>query len=184
MITVPGKINIRTISGRFGDFNVGTLECSIGSFSVKDPAIDEFSEGVYTGSFVIESIKPDSYVASGRMVVEVRARLKGIMLDDELSLPSEPESYEQDPLEQECQSVKDVQAPAASAKVDSKAETSNLTPAADENDGGCLFGVLWPLGSVVRLDSTIERLRLRQQKKFLQDNGYSFRVAQQHWVKD
>ena len=183
MITVPGKINIRTISGRFGDFNVGTLECSIGSFSVKDPAIDEFSEGVYTGSFVIESIKPDSYVASGRMVVEVRARLKGIMLDDELSSPSEPESYEQDPLEQECQFKNDVQAPAVPAAVETKAETSSPTTA-DEDDGSHLFGVLWPLGNVVRLDSTIDRLRLRQQKKFLQDNGYGFRVAHQHWIKD
>lgn len=183
MITVPGKINIRTISGRFGDFNVGTLECSIGSFSVKDPAIDEFSEGVYTGSFVIESIKPDSYVASGRMVVEVRARLKGIMLDDELSSPSEPESYEQDPLEQECQFKNDVKAPAVAPATVEPTEEASVSTAMDQ-DGGNLFGVLWPLGNVVRLDSTIERLRLRQQKKFLQDNGYSFRVAQQHWVKD
>lgn len=183
MITVLGKINIRTITGRFGDFNVGTLECSIGSFSVKDPAIDEFSEGVYAGSFVIESIKPDSYVASGRVVVEVRARLKGIMLDDEISSPSEPESYEQDPVEKECQPIVDTLTQPVPVDVSTGSEASNVV-AVEDNDGGNLFGVLWPLGNVVRLDSTIDRLRLRQQKKFLQDNGYSFRVAQQHWIKD
>ncbi len=62
MISVPGKINIRSIPGRYGSFNVGTLEGSIGSFTVKDSSIEGFEQGVYEGDFVIEKIKPYSKI--------------------------------------------------------------------------------------------------------------------------
>ncbi len=181
MISVPGTIKIRSVEGRFGSFNVATLDCSIGSFTVKDASIEEFDQGVYTGDFVIEKIKPQSYISNGRMVVEVRAILSAIMLSrDSVHQPcDEFESLEQDPME-------------AEAGVDEGPEPE-LTPAPDEvevevvddelDEAARLFGILWPLGNVIKLDPTINRALFRQQKDYLKNAGFRFVAADQHWLR-
>jgi hypothetical protein len=179
MISVPGKINIRTITGRLGAFNVGTLDCSIGSFTVKDPTIDEFEEGIYEGDFVIEKIKPNSYFSGGRMVVEVRATLSAIMISkNAIPAPAEPESLEQDPLLEDCNN--NDFAPEAPApiplEIDSEGEVEE---AALIN----LFGAIWPLGSVVKLDPVVGRALLRQQVDYLKQSGYKYNASNQVWKK-
>lgn len=182
MISVPGTINIRSIEGRFGSFNVGTLECSIGSFTVKDSSIEEFDEGSYTGDFVIEKIKPNSYFHSGRMVVEVRAFLSAIMLKrDAPPQPVLAESFEQDPLEEDM----------ADLPVGHHAGSGNSAhfiedaPVLDEDSAlQSLFGFLYPLGNCVKLDPTINRALFRQQKDHLKANGYRFVASEQHWIKE
>ena len=228
MISVPGTINIAERHGRFGTFNVGTLECSIGSFTVKDSSIEEFDPGIYHGDFVIEKIKPLSYLAGSRLVVEVRATLSAILLSgDAEPLPSHYESLERDPIEEDAEPSsfdapisppgartrssyrprQSRQSPQPSQRVapnsqefvpqtehggevpfygDSPAydanahsfESSFLPEAAD------LFGVLWPIGRVVKLDPTIDRGLFRQQKDYLKNNGYRFSATEQNWVKE
>lgn len=179
MISVPGKINIRTITGRLGAFNVGTLDCSIGSFTVKDPTIDEFEEGIYEGDFVIEKIKPNSYFSGGRMVVEVRATLSAIMIArNTIPAPAAPESLEQDPLLEDCinnQSFSEAPAPIP-FEIDSEGEV-------EESALINLFGAIWPLGSVVKLDPVVGRALLRQQVDYLKQSGYKYNASNQVWKK-
>ena len=70
MITMPGQLAIRTIHGRNGDFNVGRLATSIGEFVVKTADLDQYPEGKYEGDFIITEIRPSTYNANGRMVIE------------------------------------------------------------------------------------------------------------------
>lgn len=182
MISVPGTINIRSIPGRFGCFNVGTLDCSIGSFTVKDSSIEEFDEGSYSGDFVIEKIKPNSYFSSGRMVVEVRAFLSAIMLKRDASpQPVQFENFEQDPIEEDM-----VDLPVDHFAGDAiPAVLVGEAPILDEEgELANLFGFLYPLGNCVKLDPTINRALFRQQKDHLKANGYRFIASEQHWVKE
>jgi len=52
---------------------------------------------------------------------------------------------------------------------------------ADEDGDAALFGVLWPLGDVVKLDATVDRRVLRQQRDRLGDLGYEFAPLSQDW---
>ena len=179
MISVPGTIQIRCISGRFGNFNTGTLKCSLGTFSVKDASIEEFDEGSYSGDFLIEEIKPGSYTtSSGGLVIEVRATLNKIILHKGvLPEPVEPQQFEQDPIEEVIHSnispaAPELMSPLTNVAVDSPEE------------GEALFQYLWPLGKVVKLDSTINRALLRKQISYLNLNGYEFVASEQRWVKE
>lgn len=179
MISVPGKINIRTINGRLGSFNVGTLDCSLGSFTVKDPTIDEFEEGNYEGDFVIEKIKPNVYFSGGRMVVEVRATLSAIMISKHaIPAPAAHESLEQDPLLEDCinnEPLSDAPAPIP-FEIDANGDV-------DEAAFFKLFGALWPLGSVVKLDPVVGRAVLRQQCDYLKQSGYKYDAPNLTWKK-
>ncbi len=178
MISVPGKINIRSVPGRFGSFNVGTLDCSIGSFTVKDATIEEFEEGVYEGDFVIEKIKPNSYFSSGRMVGEVRATLSAIVIAKHAGpSPVQHESLEQDPLVEDFNQVFSSLEPEPMPLP----IPYPLDPQGDADEEGFLFS--GPLGSVVKLDPTIDRGLFRQQKEYLKSVGYKFDAGNQTWKK-
>ena len=89
MITMPGQLAIKTIHGRLGDFNVGRLATSIGEFVVKNPELDQYDEGKYEGDFIITEIRPSTYNANGRMVIEIRAHLGGMSLSNIDALSSD-----------------------------------------------------------------------------------------------
>ncbi len=178
MISVPGTINIRTVHGRFGAFNTATLECSIGTFTVKDSSIEEYDEGSYVGNFVIENIRPHSYFTAGRVAVEVRAKLNAIILSKNVEpQPVAPENFEQDPIEEDF----------AQGSYDGPShETLSSVEALELGDDAFaekLFGILYPLGNVIKLDATINRTVFRQQREYLKDMGYHFVASEQHWVK-
>ena len=193
MITVPGQLAIRTISGRNGDFNVGRLSTSIGEFVIKDALLDQYNEGKYRGDFAITEIRPSYYTNGGRLVVEIRAKLDSMTLDDVANLTSEEadklSTTETDPIDEE---------PTASAKTSSRTlgrarpapndETpfgmgKSKQPAAMSQDDVDeeLFGTIWPLGSSVRLDTTVDRKQLRQQCARLGELGYVHDFKQQTW---
>lgn len=44
-----------------------------------------------------------------------------------------------------------------------------------------LFGVLWPLGAIVKLDATVDRRVLREQSARLNALGYEFAPLSQDW---
>jgi len=203
MITIPGQLAIRTISGRNGDFNVGRLATSIGEFVIKDALLDQYHEGKYRGDFVIAEIRPSYYSTGGRLVVEIRAKLDSMTLDDLDHLTAEEtatfSSTELDPLEEE-RSQTPPPEPARKAKAPTPARSTPKPPAGptaeaplgmsdakpapttDAASGDAdLFGTVWPLGETVKLDTTVDRQRLRAQCARLGALGYSLDFRQQVW---
>ncbi|WP_437610065.1 DUF3275 family protein [Erwinia sp. V71] len=198
MITLPGQLAIKTIHGRNGDFNVGRLSTSIGEFVIKNAELDQYDEGKYDGDFVIAEIRPSTYNTSGRMVIEIRAHLGGMTLSniDRLSKDEAQRlsPQEVDPIDEE------VQAPAAAARppartkarstrdplVDttpfgSEPATASPSDASAEDEDAALFGMLWPLSETVKLDATVDRRVLRQQRDRLDAMGYRFEPISQDW---
>ncbi|MGR0116436.1 DUF3275 family protein [Ralstonia pseudosolanacearum] len=197
MINLPGQLAIKTIHGRNGDFNVGRLATSIGEFVVKNAELDQYAEGKYQGDFAIAEIRPSTYNANGRMVIEIRALLGGMTLStiDTLSRDEARRLSPQeiDPIDEEAQAPAPTP-PKAEAKRKSRgprnplvdttpfgeASTTTSSPASDADDAA-LFGALWPLGKIVRLDATVDRRVLRQQRDRLDELGYGFAPLTQDW---
>ncbi len=199
MITVPGQLAIKTIHGRNGDFNVGRLATSIGEFVIKNAELDQYAEGKYDGDFIITEIRPSTYSTSGRMVIEIRAHLGGMTLSsiDPLSRDDARRlsPQEVDPIDEEAQASVPIAAPAPAKAKGRKTRDPlvDTTPfgtedaakpspkASAEEDDTALFGALWPLGDIVKLDSTVDRRVLRQQRDRLGVLGYSFAPLSQDW---
>ena len=198
MITIPGQLAIKTIHGRNGDFNVGRLATSIGEFVVKNAELDQYREGKYDGDFVIVEIRPSTYNANGRMVIEIRAHLGGMTLSNIDALSRDEarrlSPQEVDPIDEETQApAPDTTKATAKSKsrssrdplVDTTPFGSEPTAASSgssaEADDAALFGTLWPLGDVVKLDATVDRRILRQQRDRLGVLGYEFAPLSQDW---
>ncbi|MCD5997061.1 DUF3275 family protein [Pseudomonas sp. CDFA 602] len=198
MINLPGYLAIRTINGRNGEFNVGRLSTSIGEFVIKDALLDQYHEGKYRGDFVITEIRPSYYTNGGRLVVEVRARLDSMSLDDVANLSADEaerlSNNETDPLDEEASGGSSstrprpaIQTtPRRSVSADSDApfgmmgsepEKQVSTLEADAE----LFGTIWPIGRSVKLDTTVDRKRLRQQCFRLGELGYELDFKLQIW---
>lgn len=194
MITLSGQLAIRTIHGRNGDFNVGRLATSIGEFVIKNAELDQYREGKYDGEFVITEIRPSTYNTSGRMVIEIRAHLGGMTLSsiDPLSSAEAQQlsPQEVDPIDEETQAP----APTASASAETVEDSEASNPLIDTTPFGstvpdtaateadaALFGALWPLGNAVKLDATVDRRLLRQQRDRLGEMGYEFAPLSQDW---
>ncbi len=198
MITLPGQLAIKTIHGRNGDFNVGRLSTSIGEFVVKNAELDQYAEGKYEGDFIIAEIRPSTYNANGRMVIEIRALLGGMTLSNIDALSRDEarrlSPQEVDPIDEEAQAPARA-APQAKPKAKPRSPRDPLvdtTPfgsepaaaspeASAEADDAALFGALWPLGDVVKLDATVDRRVLRQQRDRLGALGYEFAPLSQDW---
>jgi hypothetical protein len=207
MITIPGQLAIKTIHGRNGDFNVGRLATSIGEFVVKNAELDQYAEGKYEGDFSIAEIRPSTYTANGRMVIEIRALLGGMTLSaiDALSRDdaSRLSAQEVDPIDEEAQAPAPTPttAPKAAGRKKARgardslvdttpfgsepaapsAEASAHAHDAEDADDAALFGPLWPLSDPVKLDATVDRRVLRQQRDRLGDLGYEFAPLTQDW---
>ena len=204
MITIPGQLAIKTIHGRNGDFNVGRLATSIGEFVVKNAELDQYAEGKYEGDFAIAEIRPSTYTANGRMVIEIRALLGGMTLSNIDALSRDDarrlSPQEVDPIDEEAQTATPTPTTAPKAAGRKKARSSrdplvDTTPFgsdpaaasaeasahADDGDDAALFGALWPLGDIVKLDATVDRRVLRQQRDRLGDLGYEFAPLSQDW---
>jgi hypothetical protein len=184
MLKLSGTLAIRTIQGTRGAFNVGRLLTEIGEFAVKDSLIEEYDEGRYKGTFGIIAITPSTYFAGGRTVVEVRARLGSIALEDIAALAGDDRSPmpEPDPIESEPMTP----STSAEATTDEAAATETTeAPASEPLDGAdalpALFGTLWPLEARVKLDPTVDRSRFRAQRDKLKELGYRFQPVGQVW---
>jgi hypothetical protein len=192
MITLTGQLSIKTIHGRNGDFNVGRLATNLGEFVIKNAGLDQYEEGKYDGDFVIKKIEPASYVAGGRMVIEIRADLSGMTLSGIDNLPGEEASkltlQEVDPVDEES-APPAAQPPApARGKHDPRDPLVDTTPFGEEPaplspdaEDAALFGHLWPLGDVVQIDATVGRLILRAQRDRLKALGYDIDPLSQDW---
>ncbi|MBL5862098.1 DUF3275 family protein [Serratia fonticola] len=192
MITIPGQLSIKTIHGRNGDFNVGRLATNIGEFVIKNAELEQYSEGKYLGDFIITEIRPSTYNTSGRMVIEIRAHLGGMAIESIDNLSKEEASQlstqEVDPLDEETPvSVPQSPVDLSTEKIDPLTDTTPFgiqtpqTLAKEEQDDATLFSSLWPLGEIVKLDATVSRRLLRQQRDRLDALGYTFKALSQDW---
>ncbi|CAB5670452.1 Protein of uncharacterised function (DUF3275) [Delftia tsuruhatensis] len=210
-IVVPGQLTLRTIRGKNGPFTVGRLTTHLGVFEVKDPELEQYPEGKYEGEFIVRYIFPKSYPVGGGMRFEIRASLDGMTLYgiDKLSR-DEAGSFttqEVDPLDEEL-ATPPAATPAKPAKpakatkpakpapvqasadplvdttpfgVDAPPPAAVAAPGNPEEGDAALFGVLWPLGESVKLDSTIDRRALRAQIARLGELGYALNFKMQEW---
>lgn len=198
---VPGQLTLRTIQGRNGPFTVGRLTTHLGVFEVKDAELEQYPEGKYDGEFVIRYIYPKAYPTGGGMRFEIRASLEGMTLSgiDKLSR-TEARSFvaqDIDPLDEEL-GTQAVTTPSATpqpalgqALADPLIDTTPFGVAASsasvdasgvpDNNEAALFGLLWPLGESVKLDSTIDRRTLRAQIARLGALGYALDFKSQQW---
>lgn len=203
MITLPGQLAIKAIHGRNGDFNVGRLSTSIGEFVTKNAELDQYREGKYEGEFAIVEIRSSMYYTSrGTMIIEMRAELGGMTLSN-LDPLTQDDAHrltpqEVDPIDEEAakpQALRPASAPATVIEtppaLDPLIDTTpfgqgspTVVTAAPEDTSDAdatLFGPVWPLGSTVKLDSTLDRRRLRQQRDRLDALGYAFDYTTQNW---
>lgn len=198
MISITGQLAIRTISGRLGLFNVGRLATSIGEFTIKDALLDQYQEGKYRGDFAIKQIRPSYYSHGGRLVVEIRAELEGMTLEDVTGLSREDEELLStnvpDPLEEDGSPATHSSSRRQLAAGPRRAQTSALAsdepfgmdppaPPIPDSDDAELFGTVWPLSETVRLDTTVDRQRLRAQCMRLDQLGFTMDFKTQTWTK-
>lgn len=197
MITLPGHLAIRTISGRHGDFNVGRLSTSIGEFVIKDALLEQHTEGKYRGDFAIIEIRPSYYTTGGRLVVEIRARLDSMTLEEVETLSAADnasiDAQTPDPVDEAPTAAREPQKPArpkpAPPVLDDDAPFGMPTPkrtqiAATDVGDADLFGAVWPLGDTVKLDPTVDRQQLRTQCRRLEELGYVLDFKLQTWNRN
>ncbi|ECG4949212.1 DUF3275 family protein [Salmonella enterica] len=198
-VIVTGKLVVRTINGRNGAFNVGLLETAIGSFSVKDRELEQYSAGTYEGQFVIGRIFMHSWSYGANSGSEIRVRLDALNIASNNELTPDDERKllppVNDPLEEEIpvkpeteQPVSQKTKPVPTVKTPEKAGAKRPqftvpTPAEMESGDQKLFGPLWPLGNIVKLDATAPRQLLREQTARLTQLGYDFVAQEQHFIK-
>ncbi|WP_392562276.1 DUF3275 family protein [Orbus sturtevantii] len=201
MISLPGTLIITQINGKYGAFNKAKLTTSIGSFTIKDKRIEQYEEGKYEGTFVIVEIKPYSYMYQNRASFEILARLNemelngnALLTDEDISLTTlsehDPASDEQRSFDHNnCHAKKDTVINESdaddipSSPVNTQGTVNAVSSSAIDVSDEELFGVLWPLGDEVRLDSTEDRLKLRNQTARLKSLNYQFDYKTQIWTK-
>jgi len=101
MIRIEGKLLVKQIrASRNGPFCIADLVTELGEFKVKDPLLDQFSEGEYQGTFWISQIYLHAYVSYGKAVTEIRARLDDVQVETEGRLTRRSEPPEPDPIDE------------------------------------------------------------------------------------
>lgn len=194
MVQIPGILTVKTVTGRYGDFNVATLECDLGHFSVRDAILDEYNEGRYEGTFGIKRIYASSYNARHRLVIETRAELNGIWLQDyqEGHVPNES-PMEEDPLALERKAQQQLNQERESLQ-NAIPSPSPQPPEEDRESDALaqLFGELWPLpskvGDALKLNPEIGREKMRQQLNYIRrlvngDPVWKFEPRAQSWIR-
>ncbi len=184
MKNVNGRMTVNTIDGRFGQFNIATLYCDIGDFVVRYSSLDEFNAGTYEGEFFISKIDLRTRDFGVGKIIEPIAYLDGLNLfDADEGCTEEIAEAIIDPLIEEEESL------------ETKDEIVTVLPAmnqgdefsSDSNDTDIefkqLFGELWPLEEMLKLDPTVGRAIFRDQRDYLKLNGYVFNPKDQSWIK-
>lgn len=102
MIRIDGaQLRVKRIrQSRNGAFCVADLSTDIGEFKVKDPLLDQFDEGEYQATVWISEIYLSQYVAFGKGVTEIRARLHDLQVQAQGALRRGEEQGEPDPIDE------------------------------------------------------------------------------------
>ena len=213
MIRIDGaQLRVKRIrQSRNGAFCVADLSTDIGEFKVKDPLLDQFDEGEYQATVWISEIYLAQYVAFGKGVTEIRARLHDLQVQAQGALGRGEEQVEPDPIDER----EPVRAAPASPtapqpkrkkseawerfnkKKPSEASGENSPDADNKRQAEHEPAVAQGLSALfdaelaqaiqnrapVKLDPTVERSLLRRQAAELgQSLGYRFDPKQQTWL--
>ena len=185
-IRINGTLVIKEIKGANGKFCVGDLTTPIGEFKVKEPILDQFSEGRYEGEFLVENFYLSSYIWRGKSTTDIRAKVMEIFLDtvDEGKIEDVP--TEPDPIATESTAAanqagpSDIPVPAALVQ-----EHENQDPVFQELlelFGADLADLVW-VSKDVKLDPTVDRAVFRSQRDRLKEMGYVFDAKSQGWSR-
>ncbi|MBK8688715.1 MAG: DUF3275 family protein [Betaproteobacteria bacterium] len=160
-----------------------------GRVRIKDPLLDQFEEGKYQGRFLISNISPSSYFFGGKVVIEVRAWLADIFLDQADEGPAESTPVEPDPVDEPVVVGLAVRAPVASSSAPS--EPVALPPIelecvtdAEKQDYELLGIELFPVFAArapIRLLPEVGREQFTRQRLRLKEVGYTFDPLTKSW---
>ena len=191
MINVSGTIQIKKFNGARGEFSVGNLVTSIGTFKVKENILDQYDIGRYTGEFTVSQIYPSSYAWRGKVITELRMVVTDLMLYEAGEAPGVPridaeipaaanDMPEPDPIDEQLPVPVPVPAPASMPT----RPASSSASAANDDDAN-LFGLLhdYVVQGKVKLDTTIDREIFRAQKERLKVLGFRFHSPTQTWER-
>jgi hypothetical protein len=201
MIRIDGaQLRVKRIrQSRNGAFCVADLSTAFGEFKVKDPLLDQFEEGEYQATVWISEIYLSQYIAFGKGVTEIRARLHDLQVESQAELSTAHEQAEPDPIDEQrpvrvAASKKSVSPPSTAkdfshfnkgGKPQSGALDSVPLESMQGEHGGLLDADM--LRAItnrdpIKLDATVERALLRRQATELgQRHGYRFDAKQQIW---
>lgn len=210
MLKTNGTLLIKSIHSRNGRFCVADLITEFGEFKVKDPMLDQFEEGEYQGTIWISQIYMAPYVAYGKVVTELRAKLHDIQISSQEELPNTPpQNSEPDPIDEDAARSRNVPpTPPAQPAVDDQSTAGSLQtpksalPAPQEkssdasggDEGEFTFESVVALYGLeiandidnlrtIKLDPTVDRALLREQTKTLRELlSYVFDAKAQSWV--
>lgn len=189
-IMVHGTLSVQRIPSVNGEFSVGKLDCELGMLNIKDPHLDQFETGAYTGRFGIVKVYSHGYAArTGCFIVETRAVLDEYLIhsDEPGNLDDDIALRETDPLDSDRATTAERE-PAPSQHSHPAPQTvapDTPEPMTEPGDPIAeLFGELWPLGYVVKLDPTSIRTDgegHRKRCQYLKSQGYAFKASTQAW---
>jgi|SaaInlV_120m_DNA_4_1040238.scaffolds.fasta_scaffold03924_4 hypothetical protein len=195
MIILEGNITNKVINGKNGDFSVGNLNTEIGQFKIRNQLLDQFDEGEYRVRVSIQHLDLNSYMLkrNGITITEIEAHIDHIEVIDADIKAVETESVEPDAsIEPETTDKSTTDEKLVDNTSADQTDTVKRNPAdkqasvaaeSDQTDLKKLFGLLWPLGDVVQLDSTTPRNQFIRQKDYLKAKGYKFHSPNQSWHK-
>lgn len=184
-VALSGTLIVKWIAGRNGEFAVGDLQTPIGEFRVKDALLEQFDEGEYRGVFWVSQIYSKSYEYRGRITIETRASIADLQIDLECDAPQEsPSASEPDPIDEAPHRPMPARTEMPVASTSSMPVNQDLLDADSDVDAD-LFGddIIERLRArqAVKLDPTVDRQLLRQQKKRLDALCYAFDARSQTW---
>ena len=195
MIILEGNITNKVITGRNGDFSVGNLNTEIGQFKIRNQLLDQFDEGEYRVRVSIQHLDLNSYMLkrNGITITEIEAHIDHIevidadikMVETESVEPDasiEPETTDKPPTDEKPEDNTN-SGKTDTVKRNPEDKQASASAESDQTDLKKLFGLLWPLGDVVQLDSTTPRNQFIRQKDYLKANGYKFHSPNQSWHK-
>lgn len=196
MIRIDGaQLRVKRIrQSRNGAFCVADLSTAFGEFKVKDPLLDQFEEGEYLATVWISEIYLSQYIAFGKGVTEIRARLHDLQVESQAELSTAHEQAEPDPIDEQrpvlvAASKKSVPPPSTAKDFShfnkgGKPQSGSLDSTQGEHDGLLDAEMLRAIANrdPIKLDATVERALLRRQAAELgQRHGYRFDAKQQIW---
>ena len=200
MITAENAVlRIKHIrQSRNGPFCGAALTTDFGEFKVKDAILEQFEEGEYEATVWISEIYLGQYIAYGKAVTEIRARLHDLQVhtEDQRQLAAEP--VELEPLDEPAPPRATASAAAAAQEASGSRPASALAnlkkklagvASASSCAGTAQASAIYDSemlqaieqGEPIKLDLTIDRTILREQTADLKARGYRFDSKQQTW---
>lgn len=178
-ISIPGTLCVIERNGRNGPFTVAEINTEIGQFKLKHRVLEQFSEGSYSGVFILTRIYNQSNFSKGQIWVSLCADLDW----DALQIMAQSEQVQV--------SASLAVAELVAEHAADEAETADVPPATaipvpDEDlvaDLPMLQQQIDAGRNRIKLDGSMsDRDAFRQLRQALKDKGYRFDGQSQSWL--